>query len=265
MTKSASPASGWDSFTTAETSNDPYCITWAGQGKGGAGKTRFLLSAPAPIWVAVFSDPGGVSRLVKQHPELKKKDIRWKEYDFVPGAYKFEDRGQAARDVLAQFESDYATALKNARTVGWDKEDQVWELLRYAKLENYTSRPATYYELNQDYADWFQQAAKAGVNLGVMRGLKERWGLNNSGSPAGTGEFIPRGQREVNEKVMVVLDHYWDDDQREFITRIGSVDDPKCRIGPAKDLIGQEYTNLDFTTLAYMLYPETIDTPEVWA
>lgn len=257
--------SSWDSYSTIETVNDPYCISWSAQGPAGSGKTHLLLTAPEPIWVAVFSDPGGVSRLVKQNPEFRKKDIRWKEFDFVPGAYEPEDRGKAARDVLAEFEADYGTALKHARTVGLDKEDQLWELLRYAKLEHFTDKPATYYELNQDYAAWFQAAAKAGVNLGVIRGLKERWGLNHLDKLTASGQFIPRGQKEVNEKVLVVLEHYWDNDERDFKVRIAGGDDPKCRIGPAKDLIGTEYASLDFTTLAFMLFPETIETPEVWA
>lgn len=251
---------------TAETSNDPYCLSWASQGPAGTGKSHFLLSAPDPIWVAVFSDPGGISRIVNQNPDFKAKDIRWKEYSFNPAAYTVEsgDRAKAAKDALAEFRSDYITALKHAKTVGWDKEDQVWEMLRYARLDHYTGKPASYYELNLEYANWFHEAADAGVNLGVIRGLKEKWGLNERGSPTSTGEFVPRGQKEVGEKVLVVLDHYWDADEKKFMTRIGTKDDPKCRVGPAQELIGQEFPGLDFATLAFSLYPETIDTPEVW-
>lgn len=250
---------------TAETSNDPYCISWASQGPAGSGKSHLLLTAPDPIWVAVFSDPGGISRLVKQSPEFRKKDIRWREYAFNPAAYPAgEERAKAAKDALAEFREDYATALKHARTIGWDKEDQVWEMLRYASLNSFTGKPANYYELNLEYANWFHEAADAGVNLGVIRGLKEKWGTNDRGTPVSTGEFTVRGQKEVSEKVLVVLDHYWDEDARQFTTRIGTKEDPKCRVGPAQELIGQEFPGLDFATLAFSLYPETIDTPDVW-
>lgn len=249
----------WDAFATTATTADRYCLSWSSQGPAGSGKSHFLLTAPDPIWVGVFSDPGGISRLVKQHPEFRKKDIRWTEYAFNPAAYDLGDRPKAARDAYERFRSDYATALKHARTVGWDKEDQVWELLRYAKLDHYTDKPASYYELNLEYANWFHEAADAGVNLGVLRGMKEKWGQNAKGSPVSTGELVPRGQKEVDEKVMVVLDHRFDADAADFVTRIHD----KCRVGPAKDLIGQEFPGLDFETLATLLYPEA--DPSVWA
>jgi hypothetical protein len=38
----------------------------------------------------------------------------------------------------------------------------------------------------------------------------------------------------------------------------------KCRVGNAKEYLGKSFTGLDFATLGTMLYPETVDTPEVW-
>lgn len=260
MAAAKKPTSGWDTFQTNDENTDRYSLIWSSQGAGGAGKTHFLLTAPEPIWVAVFSDPGGVSRVVKQHDEFKQKDIRWKEYAFNPGKLAASDRAEAARDALAQFLEDYQTALKHARTIGWDKEDQVWEMLRYARLEAYTDKPASYYELNLEYRGWFHDAAEAGVNLGVIRGMKEKWGLVG-GKLAALGIDVPRGMKEVNELVQVVLDHRFDEGDREFKVRIGE----KCRVGPATELIGQEFGSFDFVQLATALYPETADAPEVWA
>jgi hypothetical protein len=101
--------------------------------------------------------------------------------------------------------------------------------------------------------------------------MKEVWGQRPSGNqgklqPFATGKFEARGMKEVPELVQVYLDHKWDKVQRAFVTTIAP-DIPgfeKCRIGPAMDLIGTEHPNLDFDTLAMMLYPETMDTPEVW-
>ena len=226
-------------------------MQWASQGIGGTGKTHFLLTAPEPIFVALF-DPKGIDPLRKKD-EFKDKDIRWREYGFNPGKLAVEDRPKAAKDALDLFLEDYRLALKHARTIGWDKEDHVYEMLRYARLESYTDRPSSYYELNLEYRGWFADAAEAGVNLGVLRGMKEKWGTGAKGQPVGLGVLEPRGQREVNELVQVVLDHRFDDETREFKARIHE----KCRVGPATELIGEEFGSLDFATLASILYPES--------
>jgi hypothetical protein len=255
----------WDDFQTAEQmENDRLSIQWASQGEGGSGKTHFLLTAPGPIWIALF-DPNGIKPLMDAHPEFKKKDIRWRAYNFNPGKLAAEDRPKAAKDALDQFVEDKKLALKHARTMGFDKEDHVYEMLRYARLEAYTDRPSNYYELNLEYRGWFADAAEAGVNLGVIRGMKEVWGQNAKGQPIGLGTMKARGQKEVNELVQVVLHHYWDADEREFKVRIGGQegDQPKCRVGSAAELMGQVYGDMDFETLAALLYPE-VDAAE-WA
>lgn len=258
MASSTSPAERWDSFQTAATVPERYNILWASQGVGGSGKSHLLLTAPEPVFVHLF-DPDGLGPLLKK-PEFKNRDIRWHAYNFNPGRLKPEDRPKAAKDALELFLENQQLALKNARTIGFDKEDHVYETLRYARLEAYTDRPSSYYELNLEYRGWFADATDAGVNLGVIRGMKEKWGLNNLGKPQGLGELEPRGQREVNELVQVVLDHRWDEEQRCFVARIHE----KCRVGDAPALISQEFRNPDFWSLAFALYPDTVDTPEVW-
>ena len=201
---------------------DRYNIIWASQGIGGSGKSHLLLTAPEPIFVHLF-DPDGLGPLLKKE-EFRKKDVRWFSYNFSPGKLSEDDRPKAAKDALNTFLENQQVALKNARTIGWDKEDHVYETLRYARLEAVSDRPSSYYELNLEYRSWFTDAVEAGVNLGVIRGMKERWATNELGKPSGTGELVPRGQREVNELVQVVLDHRWDDDERAFITRIQFLD-----------------------------------------
>lgn len=233
-----------------------YRMLWSSQGHGGSGKSHFLLTAPDPIAVHLF-DPIGLEGLVRQ-PLFAEKDIRVIEYKFNPIAIPKEDRAKVAQDVLGQFLEDYDVAVANARTVGWDKEDYVWELLRYASFGEFGDRPANYYELNMQYRNLFQKAADAGVNLGVIRGMKESWGQNAKGSPVSTGKFEPRGMKEVPELVQVNLGHRWDDDTNTFNVQVLE----KCRLNA--DLIGQDLGAADFVTVATQLYPETMDTPEVW-
>lgn len=244
-----------------------YSLQWAGQGAAGSGKTHFLLTAPEPVVVHLFNDPGGVSKLKRSHEAFTHRDIRWVEYNFNPGKLTLADRPKAAQDELARFLENYEVSLAGARTVGWDKEDLVYELIRYARLEYFTDKPASYYEINNEYRALFHDAAAAGVNLGVLRGMKEKWGQNAKGSPVGLGINEPRGQKFVSEIVEVVLQHRWDNEDREFKVMIAppsqrNDEGPKLRVGPAVDLIGMEFGNFDFVQLALAIYPET--TPDDW-
>lgn len=251
----------WGRFEEVDRSDDNGAIIWASEGVGGSGKSHFLLTAPEPIAVHLF-DPGGLKGLVKNEL-FKTKDIRVINYSFNPGALSEDDRPKAAKDALDEFLENQALALRKARTIGWDKEDHVWEMLRYARLEAVSDRPSNYYELNLEYRSWFHDAEMAGVNLGVIRGMKEKWGKTGSNREGkatfgSLGELEPRGQKEVPELVQVVLRHRWDSEEKEFMVKIHE----KCRIGEAKDLLGEEYPGLDFPTLAEMIYPDT--DPSVW-
>lgn len=253
----------WGRFEVPEV-RDIRNILWSSQGRGGSGKTHFGLSAPDPIAVMLF-DPGGLKGLTA-NPLFAEKDIRVIDYSKLinPGKLAEEDRPEASQEVLAKFEEDWAIALLAARTILWDKEDHVWEMLRYANLEGYTDKPANYYELNMKYRGWFTEAEDAGVNFGVIRGLKERWGKTgvnrNTGQPTygSLGEFDARGMKEVPELVQINLAHEWDADEREFKTTILD----KCRLGDAKALLGETYGDFDFMTLALTLYPDS--EPSEW-
>lgn len=254
----------WGRFVDA-TDDERYNIVWASQGAGGSGKSHFLLTAPDPIAVFLF-DPAGLKGLVR-NPLFKKKDVKVIDYTAEVDLAQYtsdEDRAKAAADGLQRFEEDWGVALKKARTIGWDKEDYVWEMLRYAMLEAVSGKPASYYELNMKYRAWFSQAEGAGVNFGVLRGMKERWGTRvnrTSGKeqPFATGEMDPRGMKEVPELVQVSLAHFWDEDTRSFKVKIME----KCRLGNAVELINTEHTNLTFEDLAIQLYPDT--DPDVWS
>lgn len=240
-----------------------YSIQGASQGPAGSGKTHFWLTAPRPIVVHLFNDFGGVSKLKKLHPEFDTPDIKWIDYAFNPAKVAEEDRPAEALKEYERFLKNQEVALRKFRTVIFDKEDLVWELMRYARLGSMTDRPSNYYELNLEYRGLFHDAAKAGVNLGVIRGMKEKWGLNKSGNLTGLGINEPRGQKFVSEIVDVNLGHRWDNEEREFKVMIapptpGRDDEgPKLRVGPAAELIGQEFGNFDFAQLALALYPES--------
>jgi hypothetical protein len=250
-------------FEQVDRSED-YSLTWASEGPGGSGKSHFLLTAPAPIYVFLF-DPKGIQPLAKQDG-FKDKDIRVVQYDFSRiSKLKENERGDFAKDMLDQFLEDWDDAKKNARTVGWDKEDHVWEMLRYARLDAVSGKPASYYELNLEYRNWFSDAANANINFGVIRGMKEKWGVRpnprtGADQPYSTGEYEGRGQKEVPELVQVVFRHAFNNDTSNFEMTFHE----KCRVGNARQFLGKTFSNLSFQEVGMMLYPETEDTPEVW-
>jgi hypothetical protein len=257
LTQTGDIQKSWGRFAPASR-EDNYRILGSSQGPGGSGKTHFWLTAPDPIAVMLF-DPIGLEGLTRQ-PLFKDKDIRVIEYKFNPGKLKENDRAQAAQDALGQFIDDYNVALKMARTIVWDKEDYIWEMLRYARLEAVSGRPSSYYELNQEYRAWIEEAANSGCNLGVIRGMKEKWGSKKDPKtgvekPFSTGTLEARGMKEIPELVQVSLDHKWVEGEG-FVIKVME----KCRLNGT--LMGQEFTDLDFTTLATLLYPET--SPEDW-
>lgn len=249
----------WGRFQQASR-DDRYRMLWSSQGPGGAGKTHFGLTAPDPIAVQLF-DPAGLEGLTRQSL-FRDKDIRVIEYKFNPVAIPKEDRPKVAEDTLGEFLEDFTTGIKLGRTILWDKEDYVWELMRYASFDAFTDKPANYYELNLQYRNLFQLAADNGVNFGVIRGMKEKWGKTGTNRQTGAATYgglgidVPRGMKEVPELVQVNLAHEWVEGDGFKIKIL-----EKCRLNG--DLVGQEFGSLTFTDLALALYPESA--PEDWA
>lgn len=267
----------WGAFESLN-SADNYNIIASSMGRGGSGKSHFWLTAPDPIAYFLF-DPAGLKGL-RNNPLFKERDIRVLDFSakfnlaFVKDRTVGKDkesvearkreRSAVALEMVEAFDEGFEVALSKARTIVIDKEDALWEGMRYAHNENYSTEPKEYYELNMAYRGLFQRAESAGVNLGVIRGVKEAWGKTgvntNTGKPTygGLGYDVARGQKEVTELVQINLEHSWDDANRVFMTRVLE----KCRLGNALELLGREFQNLDFITLATTLYPD-VD-PDVW-
>lgn len=241
----------------------PNCIVAASTGGDGSGKSAFWLTAPDPIFVCAF-DAYGMNRVgaqFKVKPDGTPKDIRIARYIFNQTAYGDDKKAcsAAAVKVWDQFVKDYRMALRNARTVIWDREDGAWEKLRYAQFGDMSAAQKEYGDLNVEYESLIVEAQAAGVNLGLLRGVREKWISKLDpvkGKMVGhnTGELVPDGMKKVPDFVDVTLFHRWDDTQREFITKIGKFTN--------KDFKGEEFPNLDFASMAVMAYPET--TEEDW-
>ena len=194
------------------------------------------------------------------NPLFKTKDIRVidlsKMLDF--GRLDKAERTKRAEEAVDVFDRNWPIALKNARTAVIDKEDLWWNTLRYAYDEVESPTPKNFYELNLQYRGMFVQAEAVGMNFGLIRGLKEKWGTTGFSREGKkqmgfTGELVTRGQKEVEELVQINLAHRWDNDTREFKVKILD----KCRLGSAIDLLGTEYPMMDFPMLGEALFPDS--------
>jgi hypothetical protein len=251
------PSNDWSRFEIL-TDSDPTSITWASRGGDGSGKSYFAVTAPGPIFVCAF-DQNGMDRVDKA--VRAQREIRIGRYGF--NAVPFDgDRAKikaAATPIWERFLSDYRTALKNARTVLWDREDMSWGLRRYAafggqKNEGSKTGALDYGDLNEEYIGLLQEARDAHVNLGLIQGLTDRW-VSKYDPTSGkmknycTGEPVPDGFKKVADHVDITLDHSWDSKQREYVTTI--------RKFPNKEFKDQGIANLSFDLMALSAFPDS--------
>jgi hypothetical protein len=254
---------GWDSWSSISDDVDNLNIIAASQGMPGSGKTHFWLTAPEPIAYFHF-DPAGLKGL-RGKKEFKKKDIRYMDYceDLNIGKLEKGERIDKSLEVLEKFQRDWDVAIENARTLIVDKEQMLWECLRYAHDEVDSPTPKNFHELNTLYRGWIQDAENHKCNLGLLRDVHDTWGVIGTSREGKkqmgfTGIMKPDGQKYVPGNVQINLNHRWDAEESCFQVKILE----KCRLGNAVGLIGTEYQNLDFMTLAFMLFPDT--SPDDW-
>lgn len=255
----------WGRFQIAVPDENIRNIVGASEGLAGSGKTRFWFTAPDPIAYFQF-DPGGRKGTREQiAQDFPGKEIRYIDYcpDFNIGKLPKEDRVSRAIEVLGQFQEDWDVAIRKARTLIIDREPDLWEMVRYAHDEVDSPDPKSFHELNLMLKGWIQDAETNGKNLGLIRGLKDTWGvtgISNSGKKQQgfTGILKADGNKYIPDWVQLNMRHRWDNDSREFKVQILE----KCRLGNAVDLMGTEYGGMDFLTLATILYPES--EPSEW-
>jgi hypothetical protein len=238
-------------------------LIWRSYGPQKSGKTHFALSAPGPIFIQSFDIglEGVVEKVIADG-----KDIRALEYPFNAEDYTSEKQtAEAANELWKQFVSDYVAALNEARTIVWDTETEVWELLRYARLGAVSGAPKDYAVLNGEYRGLIRKAYGSGVNLGLIQKVKEKWVSKMDPTkgklvPHNTGEMEPTGMKEVGFLVQTNLKHERVMDAGMNVEYQVTVEDVRHNEGQA--IVGQTFPNFSFTDLATTVFPES--QPEDW-
>jgi hypothetical protein len=188
-------------------------------GEVGSGKTRFWLSAPGPILV-LSMDKGTEGVIETILAEQQDKQIYVKEYDWNPQDTRWGESAQAyAADIRTQILEDFEFGLANARTVLFDKETDIREVIQYAEFGDPTSgNVKDYGKLNQRYFHMLNRAKSVpGVNVGFIQSMKDEWmimdsGVNqNTGKPkksfTKTGKRIRAGWERLDEVIMTEMHH----------------------------------------------------------
>lgn len=251
-------ASRWDSPTSRIATTPTKRLIVRQYGPQKTGKTHFALTAPGPIFIQSFDV--GLEGVVEQFLDAG-KDIRAIEYPFNAADYGSETEcAKEANKVWAQFTDDYAMALKDGRSVVWDKETEVWELLRYARFGSMSDRPSNYQVLNKEYRSLVRAAYGNGVNLFLIQGTKERW-ISKFDAAKGkmvahnTGEYDPAGMKEVGGLVQVNLKHQRVlDDAGDSQYQVVIED---ARHSAAQPFVGMTMDNFTFPQLAMACFPDT--------
>ena len=256
MPKSSSK--NWGNFVPVKDEIN-FRLIWRSYGPEKTGKDHFGLTAPGPIAIQSF-DIGleGVVEKFALGLGVPKRDIFHCEYEYETNKFSQED----AQELVARFDTDFDVALNKARTIIWDTETELWEACRHAEFGTNrqgvaTDAPKDYVKLNGQYRDRVQRAYDGGVNLQLIQKVKEKWGSyeqvdRDTGrkvqKPFATGIYEPTGFKEAGYIVQANIEHSWDK-QRGFIIKVLN-----CRQNMT--LAGEEFENMDFPTLATLVFGE---------
>lgn len=234
-------------------------------GEVGSGKSTFWLGGPEPVGVQSFDH--GLEGVLEQYQRRfeaahgRRKAIYVKHYRWVQGALGFtQERAQETRD---EFEADFATLLDTCRTIVWDKDTDLYSILRYAEWGG----PNT--ETRQDYARIYARymgyieevKERAHVTLGIIVALKDEWSsqIGRSGKRQGVklDNRIRTGCERLDEWVFtelrhrrVVVESATDNKSSEWWIDIGK--SHQCT-----DLQDQSFEGLSFSDLGQLLIPES--------
>jgi hypothetical protein len=252
--------SQFERFTKAPSGAVPRIIG-ASVGDYGTGRSFFWLTAPGPI--VVFSLDRGLEGVVEQFQE--QKPVYLADYEWAPTDDMF--RQEDAIELRNRITEDFFEACHVARTVILDKENQLYELWRYAEFGGPSDRPSNYSALYQRYAKLLNHPKSLTINFGAITDQKEKWvtvpgknGGPDKGQPS--GEMKLAGYPNLTKVVNTELMH----------ERVGGglfrVTVGKTRGPNAAHVQDQSYggdtqeNNLTLPLLGQMLFPDS--TEESW-
>lgn len=225
-------------------------------GEVGSGKTHFWLGAPSPIVIQTMDM--GLEGVVE--PFTKHKDIYVADYDIgqTIGDSYTHAKAVEARD---KFIEDFEDAIGKARTIVWDRETDVFDLFSKAEFDTDdpygAAPPKDWDKLKSKLKRMIAMAKASDVNFGLIQGMKNEWAAStNPGSGkkgfGQTGRRIVKGMEDVDALVHTNLFH--ERDGKSFKITVG-----KSRGPGGFDIQDETYEDIDFKTLAQLIFPESAE------
>lgn len=245
----AKAKSDWGRFALAS-DKMPRRLIWRSWGPEKTGKNYLGLSAPGPIAVHCF-DVLGLEGVVEQF--RRTKEVRVCKYHFRKTA---DNRQEQAIDIRDQFLEDLEVSKRNARTIQVD-ESELFEVFRYAEFGDKSDNPTNYDKLYADYRAWIHAFDDTDINLQLIQKVKEKWEQFDATDKNGrkvtkgrpSGNMQSTGYKDLRYVVKANIEHSWDA-ERGFVLRVEN-----CTYNMG--IAGQEFENVDFATLAQLVFPES--------
>lgn len=168
----------------------------------GAGSTRFALTGPGPHLYQHF-DRG----LEGTKEDVERAGLLSPNFDERAYAWEPRDDGtfdkQLAIEIRDQFTSDLREALgAGYRLITWDKEDQVWQVFRYAEFGAETGQPRDFAALNRRYLKLINMVKDSDASLIAIDSFRTPWEMQG-GKLQKTKRRERRGFDELDRAVMV--------------------------------------------------------------
>lgn len=207
----------------------------------GVGKTTFALTAPGPI--AFINFDYGLEGVIEKFQTVKPIYVAAVRLDFMGGK---DQVIAAAEKELVKFETNYQTALRQARSIVIDTGSEMWELLRLAEFGKLDKvLPHQYASVNQQMTRLIKLAYDGDANLILTHRLKAEW-INDKR----TGEFEFAGMKDVPYLVQAHARMWIDGDG--YHLRVN-----KCRQNAT--VRGLELVNemINFPFLASIIFPDS--------
>lgn len=249
------------------------------------GKTHFALMTPPTPLVCITTDPGtaAIAHKAKQAGrDIHLIQISWNIPPVIKAAAEI-DKAEWAAWIKAW--GDYKAAVaavqaeKGVRTLVKDNESDIWALaqLAYYGKSAGNSNPDVRTKLNNDYEVLFRNLynSRPDLNIILIHKLKKQYErqADRSKPAEWSGRYETDGFNRVGFQVDLTYRLGWDEKLRGFYAEL---DRTKAfrQLESEGDGANAQLLNkrwgvgaadpVDFPTLAMEVFPETIETPEVW-
>ncbi len=236
------------------------------------GKTHWSLHTPPDPVLIVTNDPGTMHVVAKARRAgrtVHALELSYEPPD--PSVYSVKDVDKddwsAWKKQWKKFKDamDALTRDKVIRTIVWDTGTGLWQLAQlshFGKIKSIPQHLRT--ECNADYSGvfWDLYKKRPDLNMVLIHQLKKEYKPNSKGEADWTGGYERDGFNKIGFAVDLCLRAGWDGTQRSFYTEIQA--GQATRYGA--DLCGTRWYGEEsgFVELALQVFPETVDTPEVW-